>query len=343
MTNLLEPWVLLRLVAGLVACLLFARGAMTAQKVMRHFDVQRASEGQLALERQIELASTFVRVGAVVQVLALALSALGADRMSKGVRGAMCAYGVFSANEWGFRSFAITGFVALAAGILAQVYAFDARVRTLDLARPLAAATLAMLPLSIIDLAATSEFLGKLDLTVVASCCSVQLDPIAASGEGFATGPRVLATWLAAGLTFAAIAVALFAARSPTKGRVAAAGLVSLAALPPAIAASVLEVAPHAFEVPQHVCPFCLLRSDVLAIGYPLYGAIFLAVVWAGGAAASALLARGTPARDALAPFARQALRRGAVAWVFALVIGIAPIVRFAIVSGGASLFHGGQ
>ena len=96
--NLLEPWVLLRLVAGLVAVLLFARGAMTAQKVLRHFDLHRASEGQLALEKQIELGATFVRIAAVIQVLALLLSALGADRMSRGVRGAMCAYGVFSAN-----------------------------------------------------------------------------------------------------------------------------------------------------------------------------------------------------------------------------------------------------
>jgi hypothetical protein len=343
-TNLLEPWVLLRLVAGLVACLLFARGAMTAQKVLRHFDVRRATEGQLALEKQIELAATFVRVGAIVQVAALVLSALGADRMSRGVRGAMCAYGVFGANAWGFRSLAVTGVVALLAGVLAQVYAFDARVKTLDLARPLAAATLAMLPLSIIDLAVASEFLGKLDLTVVASCCSVQLDPIAASGGGYAGGPRVLATALAAGGTLASIAVALLAARAPTKARVAAAGAVSLVSLPAALAASVLEVAPNAFEVPQHVCPFCLLRSDVLAIGYPLYGALFLAVVWAGGAAVSALLARRDAAREALAPFAKRALVRGAVAWSVALVVAVLPIARFAIVSGGASLFtHGGQ
>ncbi len=337
--NLLEPWVLLRLVAGLVACLLFARGAMTAQKVLRHFDVRRATEGQLALEKQIELGATFVRVAAVVQVLALALAALGADRMSRGVRGAMCAYGVFAANEWGFRSLAVTAFVALAAGVVTQIYAFDARVKTLDLARPLAVLTLAMFPLSAIDLALSADWLGKLDLTVVASCCSVQLDPVAAAGEGFATGPRVLATWLALGGTVAAIGAALFAARSPTKARVAAAGAASLLALPAAIAASVLEVAPHAFEVPSHVCPFCLLRADVLAIGYPLYGAIFLAVVWAGGAAASALLARGM--QDTLAPFAKRRLVRVAIAWSLALALGVVPIARFAIVSGGASLFQG--
>src|SRR6187549_3460590 len=108
MGNLLEPWVLLRIVAGLVAFLLFARGALTARRVLRRFDVARATEGQLALEKQMELASTFVRVGAVVEVLVLLLSALGADRLSRGVRGAMCAYGVFGANEWGFRSIAVT-------------------------------------------------------------------------------------------------------------------------------------------------------------------------------------------------------------------------------------------
>jgi hypothetical protein len=338
--NLLEPWVLLRLVAGLVACVLFARGAMTAQKVLRHFDLQRATEGQLALEKQIELGATFVRIAAVVQVLALVLSALGADRMSRGVRGAMCAYGVFGANEWGFRSLAVTGGVALVAGVLAQVYAFDARVRALDLARPLAAMTLAMFPLSLLDLAFATEFLGKLDLTVVASCCSVQLDPIAASGEGFATGPRVLATVLAVIGTVASIALALVAAHSPTKARITAAGVMTLVSLPAAIAASVLEVAPHAFEVPNHVCPFCLLRSDVLAIGYPLYGALFLAATWGVGAGVSAVLARGTAAREALAPFARGLLRRGAFAWAVALLIAIVPIARFAVVSGGSSLFH---
>jgi len=338
--NLLEPWVLLRLVAGLVACLLFARGALTAQKVLRHFDVRRATEGQLALERQIELGATFVRIGAIVQVLALLLSALGADRMSRGVRGAMCAYGVFAANAWGFRSLAVTAGVALGAGVLAQVYAFDARVRALDLARPLAAMTLAMFPLSVLDLALAWEYLGKLDLTVVASCCSVQLDPVAATGEGFATGPRVLATVLAVAGTFASIAAAAFAARTPSKLRVAVAGVVTLVSLPAALAASVLEVAPHAFEVPHHVCPFCLLRPDVLAVGYPLYGALFLAATWALGAGASAVLARGAAARDALAPFARTVLRRGAIAWAIALVVAALPVVRFALVSGGASLFQ---
>ncbi|MBX3229771.1 MAG: hypothetical protein KIT84_05505 [Labilithrix sp.] len=339
MTNLLEPWVLVRLAAGVVAFALFARAAVTAQRVLRYFDVRRATEGQLALEKRVELAATFARVAAVVQVAALALTALSADRLSRGVRGAMCAYGVFAAHEWGFRALAITGGVALAAGIVTQLYAFDARVRTLDLARPLAIATCVMAPLSAVDLLATGKFLLGLDLSVVASCCSVQLDPVAATGETFATGPRVLLTAIACGGTVLSIAAALLAARAPSRRAVLAAGALSVVTLPAALAASVLEVAPHAFEVPSHVCPFCLLRMDVFALGYPLYGALFLATAWGGGAAVSALLARGGAATTALGAFASRRLRLGAAAWACALALGAFPVVRFAVVGNGASLF----
>ena len=340
MTNLLEPWVLLRLAAGLVAFALFARGALTAQRVLRHFDVRRATEGQLALEKQLELAATFARVAAVVQVLTLALSALAGERLSRGVRGAMCAYGVFSAHEWGFRSLVATASVALAAGVVTQL-AFDARVRTLDLARPLAIAACVMALRTLLDLAAASKFLLGLDLSVVASCCSVQLDPVSATGEAHATGPRVLLTIVA--LTGAALSIgaAVLAARSPSRARVLTAGVLSVVTLPAAVGATVLEVAPHAFEVPNHVCPFCLLEPDVYGLGYPLFGALFLATAWAAGVAVSALLSRGPAAKAALGGFAARRLRLGALAWAFAVALGAFPVVRYAIVAGGASLFHG--
>ncbi len=341
MTNLLEPWVLLRLAAGLVACALFVRSALTAQRVLRHFDVRHRTEGQLALEKQLELAATFSRVAGVVQVVALALSVLAADRLSRGVRGAMCAYGVFSAEAWGFRSLAATSLVAIAAAIVTQLYAFDARVRSLDLARPLAIATCVMAPLSVLDLATASKFLLGLDLSVVASCCSVQLDPVAATGEVHATGPRVLMTGMAVVGTTLSIVVALLASRRPTRTRILTAGVASVATMPVALAASVLETAPHAFEVPTHVCPFCLLKPDVLGLGYPLYGALFLATVWAGGAAVSALLSRDGATKEALSGFASRRLRLGAYAWGCALVLGALPVVRFAILAHGASLFQG--
>src|SRR6185312_810259 len=126
-------------------------------------------EGQLALERRAELAATFVRVATVVQVALLALSVLAADRLSAGIRGAMCAYGVFHATPWGFRSLAATGLTAVAAAVVAQLYALDARVRGFDLVRPLAIVTLVLAPLAAIDLGLATASALDLDLSVVAS------------------------------------------------------------------------------------------------------------------------------------------------------------------------------
>lgn len=338
--NLLEPWVFLRLVAGAVAVAFFLRGCAPAYRVLRRFDVGRSSEGQLALERQVELGFTFVRVATVVQVGSLVLTVLAADRLSRGVRGAMCAYGVFHANEWGFPALFATAGVALVAGVLAQLYALDARVRGLDMVPAVATATLLVAPLAVADFVLSALFLLKLDLTVVASCCSVQLDASAAGATGYAAGPRAMVTWAAPAAIAVTIAVAALVWRRPSRALAAALGAVTLGALPVAVAAVVLEVAPHAFELPQHVCPFCLLKEDVLGLGYPLFGALFLAAVWCLGVAASAILARTEKARTAFEAFARERLRLGITAWVVALALGVIPVVRFAVVSGGASLFQ---
>jgi hypothetical protein len=188
----------------------------------------------------------------------------------------------------------------------------------------------------------TASFLLNLDLSITASCCSVQLDSVSAGNGGFASGPRALIAWIAPLVVLVAIALAVVVSKNPKRARVAFSGAFSIVAMPLAIAAVVLEVAPYAFELPQHVCPFCLLKSDVLAIGYPLFGAILLATMWGGGAMLSAFLARrlsDDQSRSIFEPFARTRLRREAVAWGLVLVVGAAPIVRYAALTGGGSLF----
>ncbi len=335
----LEPWVFLRIAAGVVATALLVRASFTAFTVLRKFDVMRVNEGQLALERRVELAGTFVRVGAAAQVVALVLSALAADKLSRGIRGAMCAYGTLHSSPWGFRAFVASVVAALAAGTVAQLFAFDARVRTMDLARPLAWATIAIAPLAAIDLGLQLAFFFDLDLSVVASCCSVQLDPIASARSDTASGPRVLSILLASITTTTCIALAWICARKPRRQLAVITGAVAALALPLALAAVILEVAPYAFELPQHHCPFCLLRADSAAIGYPLFGAMFVGSIWLFGAAASALVARGAQLGEAWRSFASSRLRRGAIAWVICAVVCALPVVRFALATHGASLF----
>lgn len=333
----LEPFVLLRLAAGLVAFGLFASAARVAMRVLRFHDVARATEGQLSLERQAELAASLARVGAVAQVGALVLSLIAADRLVPVVKGAMCAYGVVR-SAGGGASLAASAVAALVAGVVVQLFSLDARVRGLDLLRALARLELGLAALSCVDLGLAWSWLTRLDTSVVASCCSTTIDR-AARAQGYLGGPRVAVTAAALVLVVCAIAFAAHAARRPTRANASIAGCASVAALPFAVAATALEVAPHVYESPAHLCPFCLLRADAFGIGWALFAALGAAAIFGGGALASASLARGERVHAAFVPFARGALARGALAWLVALVAGVAPVVRYLFVARGASLF----
>lgn len=340
-----EPWVLLRLAAGLVALCLFARGAWVAARVLRFSHVASSGEGQLAIERQAELSATAVRVGAVVQVLALVLTVIVADRMAPSIRGAMCGYGVVHANEAGPLSVAATLGAALAAGAYWHLLRLDRAHRSLALLRPISWGALLLSCASALDFGFALEWLGGLDLKAVASCCSTGVD---AGGEALARGAggslRVLATAAALGLLPTAIGAAFWAARRGGRGGAIGAGAIAMAATAAAAAAAVLEVAPHVYEVPHHRCPYCLFRADAWGIGYPLFGALFVAAVAALGTTLGALLTIGVrEADDPFPAFARVRLERAAVALGMALALGAVPVLRYTFLSGGASLFAGAR
>jgi hypothetical protein len=50
--TLLEPWVMIRLMAGAVATMLFAFGALVGARILRYAHLEAATEGRLALEQQ---------------------------------------------------------------------------------------------------------------------------------------------------------------------------------------------------------------------------------------------------------------------------------------------------
>ena len=114
----------------------------------------------------------------------------------------------------------------------------------------------------------------------------------------------------------------------------------TLAAVPLALGASVLEVAPYVYEVPAHRCPFCLFKVDAHFIGYPLFGSIFLATTWGLGALVSSLLATSPGVRQVFPLFAKARMAGQALAWTCALIVGGAPVVAYAMASTGGSLFR---
>jgi hypothetical protein len=347
--NLLAPWIFARLGAGLVATWLFVYAAFVGLRVLRHgADTGRlaaASEGRLLLERQAELAAAAARVGAVIQATALLLSALAADRLSQGLAGAMCGYGVVHANAWGAWAMGTSLVTAVAAAVFAGLLRFESGLET-PLFRAVALASLPLAVLGGADLFLTGTWLSTLDFSVVASCCSTSLDTGDTASKALsasATGrvPLSIAAFLV--VSAAALLARRVAASSPAvtprRAVLVTAGL-GLLALPLGLLAVILEVSPHVYEAPHHLCAYCLLRLDALALGYPLIGALVAGSSFALSAGVAALVGpRSAESERVRAAFSRTALRRSAFAFVVFLALAAAPIVRFEVLSGGRSLF----
>lgn len=336
--NLLSPWILVRLAAGLVAAALFGHGAWVSLRVLRYFRLGTTSEGQLALERQFELASASARVGAFLQAGALLLSLTAANQLAPQLRGAMCGYGVVHAVELGPAAIAATSAASLAALVLWRLLALDRQVRSLALLRPLAALIVVVALASLADLALSAAWLGALDFSVVASCCSSGLDAGEASGPiVYGISGQSAAMFLAPPLLLLAAGLARRAARVKTRSSALLAGAAGFVSLPPALAAIPLVVAPYAYEAPHHRCPYCLFRADALWMGYPMLAALLLATSSVFGAALAAKLAPRED--DAFATYTPPLLQTGALAWLAVLILGLAPVVRFLVLSGGVPLF----
>lgn len=337
--NLLEPWIALRLVLAVTTVAIFGLAAWPSWTALRRFDVQRASEGQLLLERRFELAASAGKIGALALLAGAFVTVVAATSIYPQIRGAMCPYGLFASAPDGFLALGVDCVAATGAGVLLQVHRVDTELPRLDLLRPLAIGTLLLGTLAFGALVYNTLFWLGLDRTVVASCCSLELDDARVQASVRAIdAPWLLAVGALVGLASAAL-LALLASRRPTVRRLFASGLASVVALPLGALAVAAVVAPHVFETPTHRCPFCLLRADAGYIGYLLLGAMLFGATRALGmwVSAASLPTLGRAALiERLAP---KVLVSAALGWGIALVAGVAPVLRYLALYDGRGLF----
>lgn len=344
-TNLLQPWLLARIVLGVAVSALLLVAVRHSVRVLRHWRVGVTSEGQLALERRAELVAAVVQVALVLVIAGLALTVLAADRLSGSIRGAMCAYGVFGSTPTGWLALATGALAAAACALWVVLHRFDLKLAQPTLTRPKFLFLLAIAPLVWIDLFANVRFALDLDLTMVASCCSAELDTAAGAAVDYGApgASRSSLAWIALAAAGAAALAGIWARRRPGPAPAWTAVVVSLAAAAAAVPAILYYVAPHAYEVPHHHCPFCLLRGDVGGIGWPLFAAVFAGTILGAAFGVVELGRRASADPQAASALERSLGRWAAISWIAAAAIAAIPVVRFALASGGASLFGAGS
>ncbi len=327
-----HPGILALGLGSLLTVFLLFHAAWTGLAILRHWDLASGEARQLQLERRATLASTLLGLALPLQLASLFLFLHTADELHGRLSGAMCAAGVLAANAFGGPALRLKVALALGAGLWLLLHHLDRQAPDFPLVRVKAAASLLLLPLALAEAAVQGAFFLNLHADVITSCCGSLFSPEGAGAEaGLATlppGPVVLALGLSA-LAFAGAAAAFLRGHG-RGGWVALTGgatwLASLAFL-------VVKVGPYLYELPTHLCPFCMVQGEYHHLGYAFY-ALWLLLGIAGLGVGALAPFRARASLKTLAPALQRRLT-----WAALLGLG-----AFLALAGGviaASNLHG--
>ena len=335
-----QPLLLARTIALLSASALSGWACVVALLVLRDFRMGETSEAQLALARRAEIVAAAFSAALGISTVSIFALIFAADSLTPSIRGAMCAYGVFTSNEFGFPALLTSAAAVFASVCWLVLHRYDLSLPTPVLTRAKYSAALIVTPFVLTDLVMHLAFVTHLDFTVTSSCCSSTLDTVLESAP-LATSALARNTALLGALVGACVSIALsfITWKAPSRKRAIALAVSSLISAGFALPAVVWGTAPYAHENPHDLCPFCLFHADVYAIGWP----IFLGLLAAIGSALGLLVVlrhEKVAAAEASTQALQASLARASfAAWMIALVASGAPIVRYWVVSHGASLF----
>ncbi|MCS6857375.1 MAG: hypothetical protein NZM37_06665 [Sandaracinaceae bacterium] len=333
LTNLFHPWLAERFLVGTLNAMLALLAGWAALGVLLR------EQASIAEERRFELvASAFAiaKIGAWAEVFFLVM---GADRMAGLLPGTVCAYGVLSANPWGFRAltlallsaFALSAWQALHSADLTQITPINNRIK--------ARATLLVAPFPIASHLASTAFATQLNLRSRSTCCST-LAIQETSSLLINQVPGAEAWVVFVGASLLATISYLIARFTLSKKPIFSATTLSAIAALSGFFAIPSYLAPHVYESPVHRCPFCLLRSEeAQGYGWLLYAVMAIAFSSSIRTSVLAWIRPHASEKDEVNSLLSSTLQRAAFAWSLTTALGAAPVITYTIAHRGASLF----
>ncbi len=276
--------------------------------ILRHWNPGDASVKQLLRERRSYLTSAILGRVMPLEFLLLVLFLREADGLHEFFTGAMCAAGTLSANYYGYVALIVLMAGFIGSGLWLVVNHADLQSPVFPLVRFKHAVLLLLAPLYTGQTILLFCYFVLLDPDVITSCCGVQFGP---ESEGLPGGLAHLPTsmmipifWTALMLTIFLGAVYLYRQRIGLSY-----ALASIIMFPLTIAAIISFICLYVYQLPNHHCPFCLLKGEYGYLGYPLYMSLFAATV-TGLATGVLRFFRSNPFLVKIVPAVQQSLCR---------------------------------
>ena len=269
-----HPSILALYVSSILIAFVVFYAAFYGVQILRRWNIESGSEGQLILERKTYLISTLLTYLLGFELLSLFLYVFTADRLHTFFVGAMCAAGTLYVNDYGYPALILKVVNFLLAGLWLILNYTDNRGYDYPLIRKKYMFLLIMAPLILAEVILQANYFLRLRPNIITSCCG---SLFSAGENGFTseivalpTIPMKAAFYLSVTLTVASGACFyrkgrggyLFSSMSAVTLIVSFASILSF-------------ISPYFYELPTHHCPFCILQREYGYIGYPLYIMLF--------------------------------------------------------------------
>ena len=276
---ILHPGILALLVGSCIVFFMMMYGGWIGLRVLRRWDFDSSSAGQLTLERETYLASTFARFALGFQIASALLFLFTVDDIHQLFVGAMCATGSLNANPVGWSVLAIKMLVLVVSPIWIVADQLDRRAGDFPIIKPKFLALLILVPLMGADLALQIRYFTGLDPEIITSCCGALFSEsgstLASEVASLPVRPMLFAFYAAAAV-FLAVGVACLLSLSRILRYFLA--VLSLGILVVSLASVVSFLSLYVYELPTHHCPFDMLQGQYSFIGYPIYLFLFASV-----------------------------------------------------------------
>ena len=269
-----HPSILALYVASVLISFMVLYSAFYGLQILRKWDLQSGSEGQLILERKTYLVSTLLTYFFGFELLSLFLYVFTVDRLHTFFVGAMCAAGSLYVNSYGYPALILKVINFLLAGLWLILNYTDNRAYDYPLVKKKYLFLLILTPLILAETILQAEYFLRLKPNIITSCCG-SLFSTEATGLGFELSsvpgiPMKIVFYLSMTLTL--LSAAYFCMRR--KGGYIL-SILSAITFFSSVIAIISFISLYFYELPTHHCPFCILQKEYGYIGYPIYMTLF--------------------------------------------------------------------
>lgn len=276
---ILHPGILALIVGSSIVFVMMSYAGWIGVRVLRRWDFDSSSAGQLTLERETYLGSTLARFALGFQIVSVLLFLFTVDDIHELFVGAMCATGSLNANPIGWTALAVKVVVLVVSPIWIVLDHLDRRVGDFPIIKLKFLALLLIAPLMAADLVLQILYFTGLDPEIITSCCGALFSEsgstLASEVASLPVRPMLIAFYLVAALYLATALACLVSLSRLLRYLLTA---LSLLILVVSLASIVSFLSLYVYELPTHHCPFDMLQGQYSFIGYPIYLFLFSSV-----------------------------------------------------------------